>query len=101
MSSLKSIASRVSDLFAFADLGGDVNVLADGEPGLARTQMASGSIFATLGVRPVAGRLFSETDPEPSLQRARAWVWARRWSSHRSPSRSFSCSEPVFSCALW
>jgi hypothetical protein len=47
----------LSDLFAFADLGGDVNVVADGEPGLARAQMASGSIFTTLGVHSVAGRL--------------------------------------------
>src|SRR5437667_1187870 len=47
----------LSDLFAFADLGGDVNVVADGEPGLARAQMASGSIFTSVGVRPVAERL--------------------------------------------
>lgn len=58
----------LSDLFAFADLGGDVNVVADGEPGLARAQMASGSIFTTLGVRLVAGRLFSESDDSPAAQ---------------------------------
>jgi predicted permease len=58
----------LSDLFAFADLGGDVNVVADGEPGLARAQMASGSIFTTLGVRPVAGRLFSQGDDSPAAQ---------------------------------
>jgi predicted permease len=58
----------LSDLFAFADLGSDVNVVADGEPGLARAQMASGSIFTTLGVRPVAGRLFSEGDDSPATQ---------------------------------
>jgi predicted permease len=58
----------LSDLFAFADLGGDVNVVADGEPGLARAQMASGSIFTTLGIRPVAGRLFSEGDDNPAAQ---------------------------------
>ena len=58
----------LSDLFAFADLGGDVNVVADGEPGLARAQMASGSIFTTLGVQPVAGRLFSEDDDRAGAQ---------------------------------
>jgi predicted permease len=79
---LRSRNQVLSDLFAFADLGGDVSVLADGEPGLARAQMASGSIFTTLGVRPVAGRLFSDGDDSPA-----AWpvcvisdgYWKRRF----------------------
>jgi predicted permease len=58
----------LSDLFAFADLGGEVNVVADGESGLAHAQMASGHIFTTLGVRPVAGRLFVEGDDSPAAQ---------------------------------
>jgi predicted permease len=57
----------LSGLFAFADLG-DVNVVLDGKPGLARAQMASGSIFSTLGVRPVVGRLFSGRDDSPAAQ---------------------------------
>ncbi len=65
---LRSRNQVLSDLFAFADLGGDVSVLADGEPGLARAQMASGSIFTTLGVRPVAGRLFSDGDDSPAAR---------------------------------
>ena len=52
----------LSDLFAFADLGNDMNVVADGEPGLAHAQMATGRVFTTLGVQPVAGRLFADSD---------------------------------------
>lgn len=55
----------LSDLFAFADLGNDMNVVADGEPGLAHAQMATGRVFTTLGVRPVAGRLFADSDDRP------------------------------------
>ncbi|HKW33466.1 MAG TPA: ABC transporter permease [Candidatus Acidoferrum sp.] len=55
----------LSDLFAFADLGNDMNVVADGEPSLAHAQMATGRIFSTLGVQPVAGRLFADSDDRP------------------------------------
>src|SRR5690349_645286 len=55
----------LSDVFAFADLGSDMNVVADGEPGLAHAQMASGRIFLTLGVQPVTGRLFEDSDDRP------------------------------------
>ncbi len=72
----------LSDVFAFADLGGDVNVIADGHPGLARAQMASGSIFTTLGVRSVAGRLFAEGDDTPGVPPACVisdGYWKRRF----------------------
>jgi predicted permease len=55
----------LSDMFAFADLGNDMNVVADGEPGLAHAQMGSGRIFSTLGVQPVTGRLFEDSDDRP------------------------------------
>ena len=55
----------LSAIFAFADLGREMNIVADGEPGLAHAQMASGGIFTTLGVLPVAGRLFSDSDDRP------------------------------------
>ena len=58
----------LSDLFAFSDLGDDMNVVVDGEPGLVHAQMAGGTIFTTLGVRPVAGRLFSDSDDRPGAQ---------------------------------
>ena len=58
----------LSGIFAFADLGREMNIVADGEPGLAHAQMASGSIFTTLGVLPVAGRLFSDSDDSPGAQ---------------------------------
>ena len=45
-----------------------MNVVADAEPGLARAQMASGSIFTTLGVRPITGRLFSEANDGAAAQ---------------------------------
>ena len=57
-----------SDLFAFADLGSDVNVVADGDPALAHAAMASAGIFSTLGVQPVAGRLFADTDDVAGAQ---------------------------------
>ena len=55
----------LSDLFAYADLGNDMNVVADGEPGLAHAQMATGGIFSTLGVQPVTGRFFADSDDRP------------------------------------
>jgi len=51
-----------SGLFALANLGEDVNVVADGEPGLVHAQMATREIFGTLGIQPVVGRLFAESD---------------------------------------
>jgi predicted permease len=72
----------LADLFAFSDLGNDMNVVADGEPGLAHAQMASGSIFTTLGVPPVAGRLFWESDDRVGAQPVcviSAGFWKRRF----------------------
>jgi predicted permease len=54
-----------SDMFAFADFGDDVNVVADGQPGLVHGQMATSDIFRTLGLQAIAGRLFTESDDLP------------------------------------
>ena len=54
-----------SGMFALANLGDDVNVVADGEPGLVHAQMATSEIFSTLGIQPVVGRLFAESDDQP------------------------------------
>ncbi|MGH9776167.1 MAG: ABC transporter permease [Candidatus Acidiferrales bacterium] len=51
-----------SGLFAFKELGNHMNVVADGEAGLAHGQMASGEIFTTLGLQPAVGRLFADSD---------------------------------------
>ncbi len=76
----------LSDVFAFADLGNDMNLLADGEPGLARAQMASGAIFTTLGVQPAAGRLFFESDNKPGAPPVcviSSGFWKRRFGARR------------------
>ncbi|MBI3406178.1 MAG: ABC transporter permease [Acidobacteria bacterium] len=72
----------LSGIFAFAELSDQVNVVADGEPGLARGQMATGQIFTTLGIRPVAGRLFDENDDRPGASPVcviSAAYWKRRF----------------------
>ncbi len=53
-----------SDVFAFTGLGDHMNVLVNGEAGLAHGQAASGNYFSALGVHPVFGRVFVESDDE-------------------------------------
>jgi predicted permease len=53
------------DVFAFAGIGDNLNVVADGVAGLANGQLVSGNYFATLGIRPSEGRLLLESDDKP------------------------------------
>jgi predicted permease len=62
---LRAENKAFSDMFAFADFGRDVNIFADGQPGLVHGQMATSDIFRTLGLQAVAGRLFAESDDQP------------------------------------
>jgi predicted permease len=71
-----------SGIFAFADLGDHMNIVADGEPGLAHGQLASSGIFDTLEIRPVAGRLFIDSDDRtgaPPVCVISAGYWKRRF----------------------
>ena len=54
-----------SSLFAFKELGSHMNVVVDGEAGLAHGYMATADIFTTLDLHPAAGRLFVEGDDRP------------------------------------
>ena len=54
----------LSDLFAYANVGNE-DVLANGEAGLAFTQMVSGNFFPALGIRAAAGRVLTESDDRP------------------------------------
>jgi predicted permease len=62
---IRARSQSLADIFALADLGATVNVVADGEPGLARGQLASSGIFTTLGLKPAEGRFFEESDDRP------------------------------------
>jgi predicted permease len=76
-----------SDVFAFADLGDHMNVVADGEAGLARGQIVSGNYFSTLGVHAPIGRAFGEADDQPGATPVCVigdGYWRRRFGGDRS-----------------
>jgi len=55
----------VIDVFGFSGLIGQVNIVADGESGLARGETVTGNYFQTLGIQPAAGRMFADSDDRP------------------------------------
>jgi predicted permease len=58
----------LSDVFAFAPMGG-LNVIVDGDPQITNSaQVASGNYHLALGVRASAGRLFTPDDDQPSAE---------------------------------
>jgi predicted permease len=59
---IRAQTQALTDIFAFSDLGDNVNVVADGDPGLVHAAMATGDVFATLGLQPVIGRFFADGD---------------------------------------
>ena len=68
-------------LFGFANLG-RVSLAANGEPGLAQSQMVTGGAFETLGVRPQLGRTLGPDDDregaEPVAMISHGY-WQRRF----------------------
>lgn len=54
----------VSEVFAFAGLGVNVNV--DGEADVARAQVVSGNYYSALGVQPALGRMIAGNDDHPA-----------------------------------
>ena len=76
-----------TDVFAFAGLGDHLNVLADGEAGLARGQTVSSNFFSTLGIQPTTGRMFVETDDRvgaPPVCVISEGYWKRRFGGDSS-----------------
>ncbi len=57
---LREQKSAVSEIFAFAGVGVNVNV--DGQADVARAQVVSGNYYAGLGVQPVLGRMITDSD---------------------------------------
>jgi len=76
-----------TDVFAFTDLGDHLNVLVDGEAGLARGQTVSSNFFSTLGIQPTTGRMFVEADDRAGASPVcviSAGYWKRRFGGDRS-----------------
>lgn len=57
---LRRQKSVMSEIFAFAGLGVNVNV--DGEADVARAQVVSGNYYVGLGIQPSLGRLITDSD---------------------------------------
>jgi predicted permease len=51
----------LSGVLAFREMG-HLNLLVNGEPGLAKGQVVSGSYYSVLGIRPILGRLITQED---------------------------------------
>jgi predicted permease len=61
---LREQKSAVSELFAFAGVGVNVNV--DGQADVARAQVISGNYYSGLGVQPFLGRTIADSDDHPA-----------------------------------
>jgi predicted permease len=57
---LREQKSALSEVFAFAGVGVNVNV--DGQADVARAQVVSGNYYAGLGVQPFLGRMITDSD---------------------------------------
>ncbi|MBI1354002.1 MAG: FtsX-like permease family protein [Acidobacteria bacterium] len=74
-------APALSSFFGFVTLN-DLNVVHDGNSGLASAMLAGGDIYATLGVTPALGRLFNRSDDDPAAAPAAVLsygFWQRRF----------------------
>jgi predicted permease len=83
---LREHESALSDLFAFASVGG-LNVNIDGQADGATGQVVSGNYYAALGVQPFLGRTITESDDQPAASPAVVIsyrYWQRRFD--RDPS---------------
>ncbi len=61
---LREQKAVMSQVFAFAGLGVNINV--DGEADVGRAQVVSGNYYTSLGVQPAVGRTITDSDDHPS-----------------------------------
>jgi len=82
---LREQKSTLSEIFAFAGVGVNVNV--DGQADVARAQVVSGNYFAGLGVHPFLGRVITDNDDRVAATPVAVIsdrFWQRRF--NRSPA---------------
>ncbi len=82
---LREQKSVLSEIFAFANVGVNVNV--DGQADVARAQVVSGNYYAGLGVQPSVGRAITDSDDHAAAPPAAVIsdrYWQRRF--NRNPA---------------